>query len=129
MRKFLVIIILFFVIVSLTACQLTDNYITEYGFTNEVIAEPEFEATSNGLKLEIPFADFSCDPASFKVLVDKKKNNLIMTIAGTETEKRCYQKFYANMSGIKPGDYQLKVVYKKDQEEQVVLYESFTITK
>lgn len=129
MKIFLFFVVLLGGIVSLAACQLTDNYVTEYGFTNKVITESKFETTNDGLKLEIPFTDFSCDPASFKVLLEKKRNNLTMIITGTETEERCYQKFYADMSGIKSGDYQLKVVYKKNQEEQAVLDEEFTIAK
>lgn len=127
MKKISLTIILLTAIVGLSACQLEENYVMQYGFSNEIITETKFETIANGLKLEVPFADFSCDPQSFKGILDRKEKTFTLTLEGTETTNRCSQKFYANITGIQPGNYWMAVVYNKNGQKNQVVYEQFSI--
>lgn len=127
MKRVLFITILLIFSFSLVACQFKESYAMQYGFTNEIITETKFEPTANGVNLEIPFADFSCDPKSFKGVLDKKENTFTLTLEGTETTDRCSQKFYADITGMQSGTYWMAVVYKRGDSESQVVYEEFTI--
>jgi len=124
---FFTFLISYFLIFLLAGCQWKENYVTQYGFTAEKISASVLEPTSDGFKLQIPLSDFSCLPASFKLYLDKNNNDLTMTLKGTETTEHCYYKFYANVSGAKPGAYQLKVIYQKAEENQEIFSQQFTI--
>ncbi|MBI3291168.1 hypothetical protein HYZ76_02690 [Candidatus Falkowbacteria bacterium] len=111
----------------MSGCKLQENYAVQYGFSNEVITETKFVITKDGVDMEIPFSDFSCDPKSFKAVLERRGNEFTMIIQGTETQQRCNQKFSAEIRGISSGDYTIKVIYKKSGEEQEVLYRDFSI--
>nr|AQS29869.1 hypothetical protein [uncultured bacterium] len=101
----------------------------QYGFSGELITETKLESKPDGVYLEMPFADFSCDSKSFKASLDVSGKNLVLSLSGNETKERCSVKFYADIMGIKPGDYWLKVIYNKNGESQEVLYQEFNINK
>ncbi|NUM25428.1 MAG: hypothetical protein HUU49_02255 [Candidatus Buchananbacteria bacterium] len=112
-----------------SACHLKEEYAVQYSFINELSTVTKVEPTGTGLKLEIPFADFSCDVANVKGVLKREMNTFILTLQGNETDQRCSQKFAAEITGIKPGDYEIKVVYLKGDQEQQVMYEKFTVSK
>lgn len=118
---------LFFIIFNLSACQLVQNYDMISSFTNEIKTETKVESKSNGLLLEIPFADFSCDISSFKSKLNREGDVFTLMISGQESTKRCSQLFSANIEGIEQGDYWLKVIYNKNGDQQEVLYQEFSI--
>jgi len=111
----------------LVGCQLKENYALQASFTNEVITKINMEVTSDGVKVDIPFADFSCEPESFKPILERKSNDFIIILEGNETSERCSSKFSAKITGISSGTYWLKVVYKKGEEDQRILYEEFKV--
>jgi hypothetical protein len=124
-------LILFFLFIgglsALSGCQWQENYVTQYGFTNEKSAQANLESTRDGFKLQLPFADFSCQPVSFKLNLTRQGNNLTLILTGTETPNRCAQKFFANVSGMKTGSYWLKVIYQKGAEKQEVFYQPLEV--
>ena len=121
------IFFLFFIIFNLSACQLVQNYDMTSSFTNEIKTETKVESKSNGLLLEIPFADFSCDITSFKPKLNREQDIFILTISGQESVERCSQLFSADIGGIEKGNYWLKVIYDKNGSQQQVLYKAFRI--
>ena len=127
--KRLILLFLFIVLSSLTACQLKENYAMQSSFTNEVIIENKVTPRADGLSLEVGFADFSCDITSFGPVLSRSGNSFKVILEGNETIKRCSQKFSANITGIQPGEYWISVIYKKADQEQQVLYEQLTISK
>ncbi|MAF13354.1 MAG: hypothetical protein CMI53_00470 [Parcubacteria group bacterium] len=127
MKKLLMITILS--AVTLSACQLKENFAMQYGFTNEIVTESKLEPTANGLKVEVPFADFSCDVESFKGVLDKKDSTFTLSLEGNETTERCSQKFFADIEGMQPGTYWFAVVYQKGDDQNQVVYEQFTIAE
>jgi len=127
--KVFILTILLIIVISLAACRLKEEYSMQYGYSNEVVTETKVVTKSNGLNLEIPFADFSCDSTSFKAVLDRKDKTFTLSMKGTETTERCSQKFFANITGIESGTYWLKVVYDQGSQQQEVLYEQFTIAK
>jgi len=112
-----------------TGCQFKESYSMQYGFTNEIITQTLLELKDGGVKIEIPFADFGCEPKSYKAVLERKEKDFVLTISGTETEKRCPFKFWADISGIPAGDFWLKVIYDKAGEKQEVFYQPFSIAK
>ena len=101
----------------------------QYSFTSELATETEFETKPDGIKLAIPFADFSCDQKSFKAVLNRTGDTFNLTISGTETDQRCSQKFSADISGIAPGSYQLRVFYLKGDQSQQAMFKDFTISE
>ncbi len=130
MKKYFVIItILLSASLLLTGCNLKEEYSVQYSLINDSGTVTKVEPTPDGLKLEIPFADFTCDAASVKAVLRRAENSFMMTLSGNETIERCGQIFLAQISGIRPGDYDLKVIYLKGAESQPVLFEKFTVVK
>lgn len=127
--KFKYFSILFLAIFFLSACGLKQNYSLQYSFTSAPTTETSVEATADGVKIEFPFADFSCDAASFTAALGRSNNTFILTLSGTETEDRCSQKFKASISGIPAGDYSIQMVYQKPEGDQQVLFRDFTVAK
>jgi len=127
MRYVLATILL--ILVLLTGCWLKENYTMQYSFTSELATETEFETKPDGIKLAIPFADFSCDQKSFKAVLNRTGDTFNLTISGTETDQRCSQKFSADISGIAPGSYQLRVFYLKGDQSQQAMFKDFTISE
>lgn len=101
----------------------------QYSFSNEIITTSKFEPIDNGFNLEILFTDFSCDAKSFKAVLSRQGSDFVLTLSGNETDQRCSQKFSAEISGIQPGIYWLRVIYKKAGQDQQVLYQQFTVNK
>lgn len=126
--KTLILTLLIFSLL-LTGCRFKENYVMQYSFTSELATETKFETKTNGIKLEIPFADFSCEPESFKAVLNRSGDTFSLTIAGSETQERCSQKFLADISGISPGNYELRVFYQKADQSQQVVFQEFTINK
>ncbi|HLC89794.1 MAG TPA: hypothetical protein VJG65_02430 [Patescibacteria group bacterium] len=126
MKKIYFSLIIFGLI--LAACQLKQNYTMQYGFSNEIITASQTSEAKDGFKIELPFADFSCDAKSFKAVLNRKENNFTITLNGVETQERCSQKFFAEVAGIKQGDYWLKIIYQKNQEEILVFSEALKIS-
>ena len=111
-------------------CQLKENYVTEYVFSDELVVLPKLQTEEGWLLVEIPFVDFSCKPETFKILLDrdKEKQEFLLVINGIETEERCSKNFYTKIFGISQGEYNLKVIYKKNEnDQQVVMYKKFNI--
>jgi len=121
--------ILFLSIFLLTACGLKENYSLQYSFTDVPTTETKVEATADGVKIGFPFADFSCDAASFTADLGRSNNTFILTLSGTETEDRCSQKFTATISGIPAGDYSIQMVYQSPEGDQQVLFRDFTVAE
>lgn len=128
MRK-IILAILALNLVLVTGCWLKESYSMQYSFSNEMVTENKLQPKADGLELEIPFADFSCDTKSMKAVLDRRGNNFILNISGTETQQRCSEKFSAEISGIKPGTYWLKVIYRQGDSDQQVLYQQFIVSK
>ena len=61
--KIIILILLFSLV--LVGC-LKESYSMQYGFSGELITETKLESKPDGVYLEMPFADFSCDSKSFK---------------------------------------------------------------
>ena len=101
----------------------------QYGFSSEITTENRLQTKADGLELEIPFADFSCDVKNMKAILDRQADNFTLIISGNETTNRCSETFSAEISGIKPGTYWLKVIYQKADQDQQVLYQQFTVAK
>lgn len=101
----------------------------QYSFSNEIIVESKLQPKADGLELEVPFADFSCDIKNIKAVLDRQADNFTLIISGNETTDRCSEKFSAEISGIKPGTYWLKVIYRQGDQDQQVLYQQFTVSK
>ncbi|MFA6215386.1 MAG: hypothetical protein WC768_02370 [Patescibacteria group bacterium] len=125
-NKFLFLALLFLAI-FFTGCQLKENYAMQYSFSNEAAAQVKFEPKTDGVKIEIPFADFGCDPKAYKAVLGRKINTFTITISGTESAQRCAQKFSADISGMVSGDYTFKVVYQKGADKIEVLNREFQI--
>lgn len=98
-------------------------------FTNDIATETKVEVVTDGLNAEVPFADFSCDIKSFKPVLNRDADTFTITLKGNETTERCGQKFSAQITGVVPGTYWLKVIYQKAGSSQQVLYQQFTIAK
>jgi hypothetical protein len=131
MKKYITVFVLLVLSSLVIGCELKSSYSMQYGFSSEMTTETKIEPTAEGINLEIPFADFSCDSKSFKAVLDRdqQRNEFILNLAGNETEERCSQKFLAEITGISPGEYWLAVIYQKGEQQQQVLYEKFTITE
>ena len=128
MKKYFVIISIFFVAsLLLTGCNLKEEYAMQYSLINNLSTETKVESTPQGVKLEIPFADFTCNANSVKAVLARSQNTFTVTLAGAETAERCGQRFMAEITGVSKGDYEIKVVYLKGDREQQVLFEPFRV--
>ncbi len=116
-------------ILMLAGCSFKEEYAMQYTIIDQVGIETKVVPTGDGIKLEIPFADFTCDIKSVKATLERKENIFSVLIQGNETPARCSQKFSADINGVMPGSYQLKVYYQRGEEKQVVLVQDFQITE
>jgi hypothetical protein len=118
------------VIFLFPGCQLKENYVTEYGFNDELVVLPKLQTEENRLLVGFLLVDLGCRRETFKILLDRDKNKqeFLLVINGIETEERCSKNFYTKIFGISEGEYNLKVIYKKSEnDQQVVLYKKFSI--
>ena len=113
----------------LSACSLREDYSVQYSFTSAPSTVTNITPTADGVKIEFPFADFSCDAKSFKADLGRSNKTYIITLEGIETLVRCPQQFIAQVTGIKPGDYSLQLVYRTPQGDQQVMFSQFTVSK
>ena len=121
--------ILLISLIALFGCQLKENYAMQSSFSNEAITKTSLEVKDKNLSLEMPFADFSCDIKSFKPVLSRDNEVFTIILEGSETVDRCPQKFSAEITGLKPGDYWLKVIYRKAGQDREVFYQPFNIAK
>jgi len=123
---FIFVVSVFFV----TGCKFSDDYTVQYSLSSQDFKNSSLSIEDGIVKLIIPFADFSCDPKSFKVDLDKNQNDFTLVIKGKETEARCYQAFIADVSGVESGSYTFKIIYDRtNNKQEVVMYKNFTIVK
>lgn len=116
-------------LIILSACSLREDYSMQYSFTSAPSTETKITPTADGVDIEFPFADFSCDAKSFKANLGRSNKTFIITLEGDETEERCSQQFIAEITGIKPGDYSLQLVYRTAQGDQQVMFNQFTVSE
>ncbi len=126
---FFVFLLPCFLVFLLAGCQLKENYSMQSSFTNEIITQTKLEIKTDGISVEVSFADFSCDLKSFKPTLSRDTDTFTISLQGNETTQRCPQKFSSEIKGIEPGDYWLKVIYQKGDEARQVVYQQFTVTK
>jgi len=125
MKKIFFFLILFLVITSLPACKIEENYAMQGVFTHELAAQSSVIAKDKKLTVEVPIADFSCNIDSFETFLERQRDTFIVTLVGDETEERCEVNFTGTISEIQTGDYWVKVIYKKGDEEQELLFKEF----
>lgn len=99
--------------VVLAGCTLKENYSVQYGFSNELATESTFTVSKGAIKVEAPFADFTCDQASIKATLSRKDTTLTMRLKGKETDERCSAKFFTNISGLESGQYVFRLIYDR----------------
>ncbi len=119
-----------FFVFLFSGCQVEENYVTEYGFSDNLLANSRIQSKPNGVFIEVPFVDFSCETETFRAVLNRSKikREFSLIISGTETEERCNKLFFAEILGVSPGKYSLKVIYEKTEEERLdVFYEKFEI--
>ncbi|MDX9892932.1 MAG: hypothetical protein RB292_00770 [Patescibacteria group bacterium] len=127
--KIFIIFIMPVLTLILVGCSFKEEYAMQYTIVDQAGIETKVTATDDGVKLEIPFADFTCDIKSVKATLERNESIFSVFIQGNETPARCSQKFSADINGVSPGSYQLKVYYQRGEEKQVVLVEDFQVTQ
>lgn len=128
MKSFYVIITLAALAIALAGCSLKENYSVQYGFSKEISTETKFEVVGGVVKVEAPFADFSCNQKSFKATLSRQGQVFTMRLSGVETAERCSAKFFADIFGLAPGAYQFKLVYTHDGKTEQPVSREFTIS-
>ncbi len=128
MKKILSIFI-FALVFTAVGCSIKEEYSVQYGFRSEAANQTKIEQRGDIIAVEIPLPEFSCDVASFKSVLERKGDVFTLTFKGTETTERCLEKYTAEISGVKPGSYWLRVVYERGAQATPLLYQAFTVTK
>ena len=117
--------ILLLAIISLPACKTEETYTMQGVFTDKLAVQPSAVVKDKKLTVEVPIIDFSCDVESFEIFLERQRDTFVITLAGDETDQRCQRNFTGRISGIKTGDYWVKVIYKKGDQEQELLFKEF----
>ncbi len=125
-KPFVFLFYCFFVfLISGCNTKINENYSLQGVFTSDLVPMALVFAEADKLKIELPISDFSCDVNSFTTSLGRKHNTFIVTLSGNETKERCPRNFTGIISGIKKGEYQLEVIYKKDSQSNELLFKKF----